>query len=883
MIHRLLITAFLCVFTLIASYSQGIRGRITNERGEAIPFANIYVAKLSTGTASNIEGNYELKLPNGTWEVLFQYLGYKSQTRMLTIGPDFQELNIQLETQHYRIPEIKILASGENPAYYIMRRAIAMAPYYRKQVSKYSCKVYLKGSGVMEKIPSLLKKQMKKSGVKENEPVVIETVSAIDFELPDKLKQRVLAMRSSGEQNNTSPMSYITTSLYDTEQYGIVSPVGKNALKVYNFFLDGVFEDQGRTINKIRVMPKIEGKDVFSGHIYIADLFWNIHSADLTMQMPMISARVHQLYGEVNKNTWMPVSFDFDMNVAGLGLKMKYKYVASLSEYKTTLNPSLDHTFLENQKNRQLMEQMEEETVQASIQKEQATKEQKRINSLLEKKQLSNHETIRLNKLIEKEARRNSPPAPLEIKSGIQVSRKQENNDSAYWSTLRPIPLTEKENLSFAQKDSFLRLSATPRYQDSIKDLRRKFKVKHLITGKRYDYSIDSISLYQYLSIPQLTDPSSLSFNSVDGLRLALPFSYTRADSSGHFLKLAPRLAYAFARQKLDASISYRQRLNGMTNIWVGAGMGSMTEDYNRKYGLSSLANDIYTLWREENHKRFYQKDFVELNVSHDLFNGLNIDGTVEYSNNSRLSNHSTYHILDRKDREIQPNIPVNNSLQYWQLDNHQSLISRFQLEYTPRYRYMVRNHAKIYATSKYPTFSLGYDRAYDNVMGSDSRFDLLELGIKHTINFAISDIISWQVNTGKFINKDELYFEDFHHFNTQFTNFLFSKYDNTFRLLPFYRYSTPEQYAEGHIQWQSRRLLLKLLPLIKNSSVSEKLFINYLSTPGLPHYIESGYGIDNVFLLLNVEGVAGFENGRFSSAAIKISLNLQDMREARQ
>lgn len=879
MILRLLIAVLLCCFTATSSNGQGIRGRITNERGEAIPFANVYVPQLSTGTTSNIDGNFELKLPQGQQEVLFQYLGYKSQTRTLTIGYDFQEVNIQLQIQHYRIPEIKILASGENPAYYIMRRAIAMAPYYRKQVSRYSCKVYLKGSGIIEKVPSILRKQMKKNGVKENLLYINETVSLIDFELPDKLKQKVLAMRSSGEQNNTSPMEMITTSLYDADQYGIVSPVGKNALKVYHFFLDGVFEDHGRVINKIRVMPKIKGNDVFSGYIYIADLFWNIHSADLTMQMPMIQARVHQLYAEVNKNTWMPVSFDFDMDVSALGLKMKYKYVASVSDYKTTLNPALDHSFIEKQKNLQLMEQMAEEKEQAKLQNVKNTREQKHVNTLLEKKQLSNRETIRLNRLIEKDARRNSPPVPLEIKSAIQVSREQENNDSAYWAALRPIPLTEKESGSFAKKDSFLRLSATPRYQDSIRDVKSGFKVKHLLTGKRYDYSVDSVSLYRHLSVPGLTNPALLSFNSVDGLRVELPFSYTRTDSGGHSLRLSPQVAYAFARQKLDASFAYRQRLHGMTNTWIGAGIGTTTEDFNRTGGLSVLANDIYTLWREENYKRFYRRDFMEVQASTDLINGLNIQATVAYSDNEQLRNHSTYRIIDRSNRVIQPNIPLNNTLADWQLESHHSLISHISLEYTPFYRYRVKNHTKVYAYSKYPTFSMSYKRAYRDVIGTDSRFDMLELGIRQTIGFGISDNISYQVNTGKFLNRDRLYFEDFRHFNTQLTNFLFSRYDNSFRLLPFYQYSTNSQYAEVHTTWQSRRLVLKLLPLIKSSLVSEKLFVNYLATPRLKNYLEAGYGIDNIFLLLNIEAVAGFENGKFSSSAIKVSLNLSDMK----
>jgi hypothetical protein len=385
MILRILLTLSF-VFSLIYLVpAQGIRGSITNEKGEAVPFASVYIPQLSTGTTSNIDGRYEMKLPEGKWKVLFQYLGYQTQTMELTTGKTFQEINIRLVTQEYQIPEVKIMASGEDPAYYIMRRAIALAPYYQKQVSKYSCKVYLKGSGVFENIPFLFKKQLKKEGMKEDEPFVMETVSKIDFELPDKMKQQVLAMRSSGKDNNTSPMGMITNSLYDAEKYGIVSPVGKNALRVYEFRLDGVFEDQGRTINKIKVTPKTNGKDVFTGYIYIADLFWNIHSADLKLHIPMTDVKVHQLYAEVNKNTFMPVSLDFDMDFSGLGFKMKFRYVASITDYKTTLNPALDHSFLDRMKTQQLRDQQVIEAIHA---------EEKQAQQLVEKSkaQKRNHE-----------------------------------------------------------------------------------------------------------------------------------------------------------------------------------------------------------------------------------------------------------------------------------------------------------------------------------------------------------------------------------------------------------------------------------------------------------------------------------------------------------
>ena len=877
---RNLLPFLILLFFFLQVNAQGIRGRVTNLQGETIPFATIYVPDLSTGTTSNSDGNYELKLPDGKRKVLFQCLGYQTQTAEPVIGQGFQEINIRLETQEYEIPEVKVMASGEDPAYYIMRRAIAMAPYYQKQVSKYSCKVYLKGSGNFEKIPFLLEKQMKKSGLKENQPFVMETVSQIDFELPDRLNQKVLAMRSSGKQNNTSPMGMITNNLYDAEKYGVVSPVGKNALKVYNFILAGVFQDQGRTINKITVIPKTKGNDVFSGFIFIADEFWNIHSADLHLHIPMTDVNVRQFYGEVNKNTWMPVSLDFDMDFSGFGLKMKYKYVASINEYKTTLNPALDHSFLERLKIQQLDEKRSVEAFVDKEQKEQQaaakSKEQKRIDALMQKEKLSNRETLRLNRMIETETKRNSPPEPLEIKSSFQVSQKQVNNDSAYWKTLRPIPLTAGEKNSFAAKDSFLQVSAKPEFQDSVRNSKRKFKMKHLLLGKTYDYSIDSIRKYERFTIPNLTAPTSLSFNSVDGLRAELPFSYFKSDSTGHLLRLEPQLAYAFARKKLDASFSFSRRMNGMTNSWISVSGGTTTADFNRTSGLNSLTNDFYTLWLEENYKRFYRRDFLQLNASRDLINGLNLNATLDYSDNSALSNHSNYSFIDHNDKVIQPNIPINNTLESWQLENHQTFAFRAILEYTPQHRYRVQNHTKMYAESKFPTYSLTYKSALSGIFGSDTRYDLIKLGLRQKIDFGIDDHFSYSAEAGKFLNRNRVYFDDFQHFNTQSTGFMFSSYENSFRLLPFYQFSTSDRFLEGHANWQTRRLILKQLPVIRNSSISEKLFVNVLSTPEMKNYVETGYGISNLFLLLNVEAVAGFENGKFRSACVKVSLNLK-------
>ncbi len=874
-----LIFSIICISTL-STFSQGIRGRITTSGGETIPYASIYVPGLSTGTTSNKEGNYELKMPEGKYTILFQYLGYQTVSKEVAIGTTFQNIDISLSSQSYMIPEIEVLASGEDPAWYIMRKAIAMAPYYRQQVSKYSCKVYLKGTGLFEKIPFLLEKQMKKEGLNENQPFVMETLSKIDFELPNQLNQQVLAMRSSGQQNNTSPMGMITNNLYDAEKYGVVSPVGPTALKMYDFKLEGVFEDQGRSVAKIKVTPKASGNNVFSGFIFIAKQYWNIHSADLQLHIPMTEVRVHLVYAEVNKNTWMPVSMDFDMNFAAFGLKMKYKYVASISEYKTVLNPTLDHSFLDKIKNEQLAEQqmirqITEGNNKASNQPKVKAR-QKRIEVLMQKTELSNHESVQLNQLIEKEIKRTSPPEPLEIKSTFHVSQKVVNNDSVYWLVHRPIPLTSGEKNSFVKKDSFIRISSTPRYQDSVRDSRRKFKVKYLIAGKSYNYSVDSIRKNEIFDTPNLINPTAFSFNTVDGLRMELPFSYYKADTTGHTLRLNSEIGYAFVRQKLDATFSYSQRFRGLKNTWLTASAGTTTQDFNRTSGMSTLTNEFYTLFLKENDKKFYRRDFIQLAVNSDLFNGLTLSETYEYSSNSALENHSAFTFIDDKTKQFSSNIPVNNALEKWQTENHQSLIGKFVLDYTPYNRYRIRDGRKVYAGSKYPTFSLGYKSSLSNFLGNDSRFDLLRLGIRHKIDYGFDNHFSYQVNAGKFLNSSHVYFEDFQHFNTQPTAFLFSSPENSFRLLPFYRFSTVNQYVEAHASYQTNRLLLKWLPLIRKSAMSEILFVNYLSTPEIKNYVETGYGFTNLFLFFSAEIVAGFENGSFRSVGLKVNLDFK-------
>ena len=78
---------FLLALSILFSTSlaaQGITGRISaTDSGEALPFASIYVEETGSGTVTNAEGDYRLRLRPGTYTLTFQFLGYATKQQQV--------------------------------------------------------------------------------------------------------------------------------------------------------------------------------------------------------------------------------------------------------------------------------------------------------------------------------------------------------------------------------------------------------------------------------------------------------------------------------------------------------------------------------------------------------------------------------------------------------------------------------------------------------------------------------------------------------------------------------------------------------------------------------------------------------------------------------
>src|SRR5687768_6044294 len=344
--YRYIIIFFLFLTTSFVSQAQGIKGKISNSEGEALSFAIIFDVETKQGVASNIEGEYSLDLLPGRHKIRFQYLGYRPLDTTIQVTQGFITLNPVMRTEVVALRETTIGSKGEDPAYTIMRRAIAKAKYHSMQVDRYNAMVYVKGSGRLIKVPGLFKKkimeELAKEGIDSTVAFTQESVSKLSYTRPDQYRDTVISIRTVGNDNNTSPMGFIYSSFYEPKVVNGISPLAPDAFSHYRYEYLGFIEEDDHVINKIKVIPKGKGDQVFEGFLYIVDNEWSIHSLDLTTYVWGIRFDMKQQFDDILAHVWLPVHEIFDVSGSVFGFGFEYRYFAKLSDYDITLNPDLE-------------------------------------------------------------------------------------------------------------------------------------------------------------------------------------------------------------------------------------------------------------------------------------------------------------------------------------------------------------------------------------------------------------------------------------------------------------------------------------------------------------------------------------------------------------
>ncbi len=859
----------LCGFCMLynSALAQFIQGRIINNQGEPVPFATVYAKEIYKGTTSNIEGYYKLELPRGKHIIAFQYLGYETREVEIDLQDSVQVLDVTLDERMYMIPEVRVLASGEDPAYSIMRRAIGMSQYYLKQVGQYECQVYLKGTGVIKKIPGLLKRQFKKAGFKEGETFVSENLTNIYYELPNTMEREVISMRNSGPQDAANPMDFITLSLYQ-DLGGIYSPLDKEAFSHYRFKLKGSFYDNKRLIHKIEVIPKHKGYEYLKGHIFIVDGIWHLHSVDLELEQKLFSIEIRQVYAPVEYDVWMPVSHDFFVEAGAMGMEVEYSYVASVNKYDIQLNKQLDHSvFLELKRKAGLLRE-EEAAVLEELKAEHAREsgeEVSAISELVQKENMSNRDARKLNRLIEKEARKKEK-ASLEIIQNFTIADSARKMDEVYWDTIRPVPLTSNELDSYNEDSIQLAIDSS---KIDSRSYSSAFKFRQLFFGKVYRYNENTTRFY----FSGLTNLTAMGYNLVAGPYTGVDMYLDHELDKGRELHVGQEVRYGFARNKPTAKWDFQYAYAPLKRGNFTLSLGRELADYNSTSTMVPFVNMVSTLFESKNYLRLYEQDFVKISNKIDLTNGLELRLGLAYNSRQPEENHTTFTLFQPFGDRVQSNIPYPALLGSSLLASSKSLSAEVEFQYTPRYYYGIREGRKIMVYSHYPTFKLNYQHGVPGLLGSDVSYSKLKAGVEQGLDAGNLGRLFYTIEAGGFIKKDELYFADYKHFSSLPSWYTAGGNAMTFRGLDYYPSATAGNYAQFHLNLRRNKLLLNYLPVLNKSLAYENVYFKSLYREGFKPWHEMGYGMNQVFWLANLEVFTAFKGHKFEGIFFKLAI----------
>jgi len=850
------------------SFSGGIKGFVKAEDGSPMPFASIYIQQTGSGAATDLTGYFEVPLQPGHYDVVFKFIGYESVARIIDVDSAFIEINIMLKPQSIMLQTVTVSAGKEDPAYTIMRKAIAKAKYHVQQLDSYTAKVYIKGKGKLNDYPWLAKKMLEKEGITKDRLFITESVSEVKYTRPNKFEEKVIAVYTQGKDRNTSPNSYFFGSFYEPEIAETISPLSPKAFSYYKFEYLGTFKDGIYEISKIKVIPRSKGDNVFEGEIFIVENWWSIHSLELKSTKLGIRFKVKEIYNPIEDKAWMPISMQAIVSGKVFGFDFAGSYNATVKEYKIKLNPALPVEM-------QVIDEKLEKEEAKKVTKQFSQKNQQLKQRLENGKEITNKELRQLAKEYEKAERQQQKEPDVISESHFAVDTMAYKKDSTFWADIRPAPLDKEEVRGYKKTDSISEVQRKRDEGDTLKSKRKHkgFNPFDILTGN--SYSLGKSSNFQ------IHTPWG-GYNTVEGVNAIYRLSYykrwVKRDTVNkekrpetRRLEISPVLRYAFARETLSGflRVDYRTRTSRLT-----LSGGRYIQQLNSDEPIHNFINTFTTLVQGQNWMKIYERDFVDLNFRQRVNDKFSIRTQWSLARRHELYNSNDYSFNDKSKDRFTPNAPVNAELADTHFADNTAFTGIIGFEARPWQKYRIRNGNKYRADRSTPTFTLDYKKGLSQAFGSDVDYDLIEVGIRQGIRLGVRGLLDMNLKAGQFLNTKSMYFMDYKHFMGNQTPFMTTDPVGSFRVLDYYSYSTHDKYFSANVHYHFRKFLLTRIPKIRMLGASENFFVNYLATPSSNNYTELGYGLNGILRLFRLEFATSFQNGNYVANGFRLGIS---------
>ncbi|MCP4978754.1 MAG: carboxypeptidase-like regulatory domain-containing protein [Maribacter sp.] len=321
------LSIFCLLFSMVVLSQTKVGGKVIDETGEPVAFANVIFKNSTEGTTTDDNGNFYMESDSTHDKLEISFIGYETQDILLESRVTYN-MRITMLEGNQQLKEVVIYAGKQskknNPAIDILRKI-----WSKKRVNglrkfkQYQYDKYEKVEFDLNTIDSALMKKKIFKGMefvfqdldtsritgKTYLPIFLNETFAKVYgdNLTQTEKEDVLGNRNSGFDNNQAIIAFVEDLYQDYDVYNnylkffdksFTSPLSKTGIDTYNYVLrDSAFIDNKWCYN-ITYYPRRKNELTFKGDFWVNDSTYAIKNINLEVTKSANINWVKEIYIE---------------------------------------------------------------------------------------------------------------------------------------------------------------------------------------------------------------------------------------------------------------------------------------------------------------------------------------------------------------------------------------------------------------------------------------------------------------------------------------------------------------------------------------------------------------------------------------------------------
>ncbi len=275
-------------------YSQyyNIKGIVTNANLEPMPLVNVAVLDHAhLNTITNNIGEYEIKITEGSYVLVFTFLDYNTLKIPVTITNTDITQNVIMEIKNMFTDAAVVKSKKIDRSEEIIKKVIANKQLYQN-TAPYTVKAYIKATEEETSTSSVSNKKKKDTSVQKPQMQLAEIYMTLNCEPPLKIKEERTGVNIRGNEDGLFYLSHTDgafnwyknlVQIPALSESPILSPISNSGIVAYKFKAIKTYTENGRKYYRIKVMPGALGNALVSGEITVMDSAWCLMNVKLTM------------------------------------------------------------------------------------------------------------------------------------------------------------------------------------------------------------------------------------------------------------------------------------------------------------------------------------------------------------------------------------------------------------------------------------------------------------------------------------------------------------------------------------------------------------------------------------------------------------------------